>query len=153
MRVHSACVLAVAIAAAALAGQDARGQDFPSRPIRIVVPYAAGGGTDITTRTVQARAMELLGQPVIVDNRAGGGTLIGTRAVQSASPDGYTLGVMDPAFIINPTLVREAGYNALKDFAPVTLITAVPLILMIPSSIPPKTVQELVEYARANPGK
>jgi tripartite-type tricarboxylate transporter receptor subunit TctC len=136
-----------------LAGQDARGQDFPNRPIRVVVPYAAGGGTDITTRTVQARAMELLGQPLIVDNRAGGGTLIGTRAVQNASPDGYTLGVMDPAFIINPTLVRDAGYNALKDFASVTLITTVPLILMIPSSIPPKTVQELVEYARANPGK
>ncbi len=153
MRVHGSYMLAVAIAAAGLAGHEACGQDFPGRPIRVIVPYAAGGGTDITTRTVQARAMELLGQPLIVDNRAGGGTLIGTRMVQTASADGYTLGVMDPAFITTPTLLRDAGYNALKDFVPVTLITASPLILMIPSSIPPKTVQELVDYARANPGK
>ena len=87
--------------AAALTG-NAYSQTFPSRPIRIVIPYAAGGGSDITTRIVQAKAMELLGQSLIIDNRAGGGTLIGTRMVQAATPDGYTLGVMDPAFIINP---------------------------------------------------
>ena len=84
-------------------------QDFPTRPVRVIVPYAAGGGSDITIRIVQAKAMELLGQSLIVDNRAGGGTLIGTRMTQTSPADGYTIGVMDPAFIINPTLVKDAG--------------------------------------------
>ena len=141
----------IAIALVFAAGASA--QDFPHKPVRVIIPYAAGGGSDITTRIVQARAMELLGQSVIVDNRAGGGTLIGTRMAQTAPADGYTLGVMDPAFIINPTLVKDAGYDALKDFTPVTLITATPLILVSPPSFPPKTVQELVDYVKANAGK
>ena len=139
--------------AGAIAAVPAAAQEFPHKPIRVVIPYAAGGGSDITMRIVQARAMELLGQSLIVDNRPGGGTLIGTRMVQQAPADGYTIGIMDPAFIINPTLVKSAGYDALKDFAPVTLITATPLILVTPASFPPKTVQELVDHVRANPGK
>lgn len=145
--------IASALAAAAIAATAASAQEFPTRPVRIVIPYAAGGGSDITTRIVQAKAMEALGQSLIIDNRPGGGTLIGTRMVQTASADGYTLGIMDPAFIINPSLVNSAGYDALKDFAPVTLITATPLILVTPSSFPPKTVQELVDYVKANAGK
>ena len=128
-------------------------QDFPTRPVRVIVPYAAGGGSDITIRIVQAKAMELLGQSLIVDNRAGGGTLIGTRMTQTSPADGYTIGVMDPAFIINPTLVKDAGYDALKDFTPVSLITATPLILVSPPPFPPKTVQELVDHVKANAGK
>ena len=142
------------IAAATLApGWNVQAQEFPTKPVRIIIPYAAGGGSDISTRIVQGKATELLGQALIVDNRAGGGTLIGTRMVQTAAPDGYTLGVMDPAFIINPTLVRDAGYNASKDFAPVTLISVTPLILVVPAAFPSKTVQELIDHARANPGK
>ena len=110
-------------------------QDFPTRPVRVIVPYAAGGGSDITIRIVQAKAMELLGQSLIVDNRAGGGTLIGTRMTQTSPADGY------------------AGYDALKDFTPVSLITATPLILVSPPSFPPKTVQELVDHVKANAGK
>lgn len=153
MEIANSYVLAAAIAAGAVATGTALGQDFPTRPIRIVVPYAAGGGSDITTRIVQNKAMELLGQSLIVDNRAGGGTLIGTRMVQVANPDGYTLGVMDPAFIINPTLVRNAGYDALKHFTPVTLLSATPLLLVVPPSFPPRTVRELVDRVKANPGK
>ena len=141
------------VLALAFSALPALAQEFPTKPVRLIIPYAAGGGSDITTRIVQGKAIELLGQSIIVDNRAGGGTLIGTRMVQTANPDGYTLGVMDPAFIINPTLVREAGYSALKDFAPVTLLTATPLILVVPSSFPAKTVQELVDHVKANPGK
>lgn len=147
-RMRATLLMAGTIVSAAVAAQE-----FPSKPIRIIIPYAAGGGSDITTRIVQARAMELLGQSLIVDNRAGGGTLIGTRMAQVANADGYTLGVMDPAFIINPTLVKDAGYDALKDFTPVTLITATPLILVTPPSFPPKTVQELVDHVKANAGK
>ena len=135
-----------------LAG-NAHSQSFPTRPIRIVIPYAAAGGSDITTRIVQARATEALGQSLIIDNRAGGGTLIGTRMVQAAAADGYTLGVMDPAFIVNPTLLPDARYDALKDFAPVTLFSATPLILVVPPSVPAKTLQQLLDYAKANPGK
>ncbi len=153
MRVQGAYVFAAAIAAAVVAGQDARGQEFPAKPIRIIVSYAAGGGTDITTRVAQAKVTEMLGWRLVVDNRAGGGTLIGTRAVQTASPDGYTLGVMDPAFIINPALLSDAGYDPLKDFAPVTLFATAPLILMVPASLPAKTVQELVDHGKANAGK
>ena len=153
MRVHRMCVLAAAMAAVALAGHYARGQDYPNKPIRIVVSYAAGGGTDITTRVVQAKVTERLGWRLVVDNRAGGGTLIGTRTVQTSTPDGYTLGVMDPAFIINPTLLNDAGYAPLKDFIPVTLIAVTPLILIAPASFPAKTVQELIDYAKANSGK
>ena len=153
MRLLSRCGIGAAIALAALTGARALGQEFPVRPIRVVIPYAAAGGSDITTRIVQAKAMEALGQSLIVDNRPGGGTLIGTRMVQAASPDGYTLGVMDPAFIINPTLVSDARYDPLKDFAPVTLFTETPLILVVPPSVPARTLQELVDYGRANPGK
>lgn len=134
-------------------GGGAHAQTFPTKPIRIIIPYAAGGGSDISTRIVQAKATELLGQSLIVDNRAGGATLIGTRMVQLAPADGYTVGVMDPAFIINPTLLRDAGYNALKDFTPVTLISATPLILVVTPSVPAKSVKELVDGVRASPGK
>jgi tripartite-type tricarboxylate transporter receptor subunit TctC len=136
-----------------LSAQGLPAQDFPTKPVRIIIPYAAGGGSDITTRIVQGKAIELLGQSVIVDNRAGGGTLIGARMVQTAAADGYTLGVMDPAFIINPTLVRDAGYSVPRDFAPVTLLSVTPLILAVPASFPPKTLQELIDHVKANPGK
>lgn len=153
MASHRACLLAVALVAAAWAQERALGQDFPTRPVRVIVPYAPGGGTDITSRIVQDRTVALLGQPLIIENRAGGGTLIGTQAVANAAPDGYTLGVMDPAFVTNPQLMSDARYDPLKDFAPVSLLTVTPLILIVPSSFPARTVQELIEYARANPGK
>jgi len=145
--------LVAALAGAGVLTANALSQSFPTRPIRIVIPYAAAGGSDITTRIVQPRATEALGQSLIIDNRAGGGTLIGTRMVQAASPDGYTLGVMDPAFIVNPALLSDARYDALKDFAPVTLFSATPLILVVPPSVPAKTLQELLDYAKANPGR
>jgi tripartite-type tricarboxylate transporter receptor subunit TctC len=147
------CVLLVAAVATALTANNATAQAYPTRPIRIIVPYAAAGGSDITTRIVQARASELLGQPLVVDNRPGGATLIGTRAVANATPDGYTLGVMDPAFIVNPTLMSDARYDPLKDFVAVTLFTVTPLMLVVPPSFSARSVQALVEFAKANPAK
>ena len=154
MTMHRVCLLAAALVAAAVSAQgSALGQDFPTRPVRIIVPYAPGGGTDITSRIVQDRTVALLGQPLVIENRAGGGTLIGTQAVANAAPDGYTLGAMDPAFVTNPQLMTDARYDPLKDFAPVSLLTVTPLILIVPSSFPARTVKELIDYARANPGK
>lgn len=153
MRMSGLFVLAAAVAMAAVVDKEALGQQFPTRPIRIIVPYAPAGGSDITVRIVQNRASELLGQPLVVENRPGGSTLIGTRMVASATADGYTLGVMDPAFIINPTLMSDARYDPLKDFSPVTLFTATPLMLIVPPSFPAKTLQALVDYVKANPKK
>ena len=153
MMMHRLGLLAAALVAAAWVQGSALGQDFPTRLVRIIVPYAPGGGTDITSRIVQERTVALLGQPLIIENRAGAGTLIGTQVVANAAPDGYTLGVMDPAFVTNPQLMSDARYDPLKDFAPVSLLTVTPLILIVPSSFPARTVKELIDYARANPGK
>lgn len=153
MRMSGLFVLAAAVAMAAVVDKEALGQQFPTRPIRIIVPYAPAGGSDITVRIVQNRASELLGQPLVVENRPGGSTLIGTRMVASATADGYTLGVMDPAFIINPTLMSDARYDPLKDFSAVTLFTATPLMLIVPPSFPAKTLQALLDYVKANPKK
>lgn len=156
MRAKRRCAMlwALVAALATVAGTSAAfAVDFPVRPIRAIVPYAAGGGSDITSRIVQEKAAAVLGQPLVIENRAGGGTLIGTQAVAGAEPDGYTLGVMDPAFVINPVLLPNVRYDPLKDFAAVTLITVTPLILVVPSSSPAKSVQELVDDAKTHPGK
>jgi tripartite-type tricarboxylate transporter receptor subunit TctC len=134
-------------------GCDLFAQDYPNRPVRVIVPYSAGGGTDITMRTVQERISAFLGQQIVIENRAGGGTLIGTKAVEKATPDGYTLGAMDPAFIINPSISASADYDPLKNFEPVSLISVTPLILVVPPSSPFHTLKELLDYAKANPGK
>ncbi|HEX4328591.1 MAG TPA: tripartite tricarboxylate transporter substrate binding protein [Burkholderiales bacterium] len=140
---------AVALGAAAFAPARAA-DDFPSRPIRVIVPYAPGGGSDISIRVVQNRVQELLKQSLIVDNRAGGGTMIGTRLVAGAAPDGYTLGIMDPAFLANP-LMTDAKYDATKDFVPVSLISVTPMIFAVPASEPVKSVKEFVDYVKAKP--
>jgi tripartite-type tricarboxylate transporter receptor subunit TctC len=145
--------LLAAVFLLAASGCDLFAQDFPNRPVRVIVPYSAGGGTDITIRTIQEQASAILGQQLVIDNRAGGGTLIGTKAVEKATPDGYTVGVFDPAFIINPTISTSADYDPLTGFIPVSLISVTPLILVVPSSTPFRTLKELVDYAAANPGK
>jgi tripartite-type tricarboxylate transporter receptor subunit TctC len=140
---------------AALAGAavPAGAEDFPAHPARIIVPYAPGGGSDISARTVQPRVTELLHQTLVIDNRAGGGTLIGTHAVQTAAPDGYTVGVMDPAFLVNPALTPEAKYDPMRDFVPITLISVTPMILAVPATYPPRTLKEMVAYCKARPGR
>ena len=150
------CRLSFALAAVAAFLASASGlfaQTYPSRPIRVIVPYGAGGGTDITLRSVQKKTEELLGQTFVIEYRAGGGTLIGTKVVEGAPPDGYTLGVFDPAFIINPTISGSAKYDPLKDFVPVSLISVTPLLLAVPPESPFKSLKELLDYAKANPGK
>jgi tripartite-type tricarboxylate transporter receptor subunit TctC len=128
-------------------------QDYPNRPVRIIVPYSAGGGTDITMRVVQEKMSSLLGQQMVIDNRAGGGTLIGTKVVEKATADGYTIGAMDPAFIINPSISSSADYDPLKNFEPVSLVSVTPLIMVVPLTTPFHTLKELIDYAKANPGK
>ena len=143
------CLLAAlaALPSAALA------QAYPSRPVTIIVPYAAGGSLDAVTRILAKSMTARLGQTVLVENRAGAGSNIGAAYVAKSPPDGYTLFLASPATAINVSLYSQLSYDPEKDLAPVSLVTAVPSVLIVPASSPYKSVAELVAFARANPGK
>ena len=132
----------------------ASGQGYPSKPVRIVVPFPPGGYTDVTTRIVAQGLSERLGQPFVVDNRPGAGTVIGTEVVARAQPDGYTLLCTGAStFTVNPVLLRNLPYDPLKSFAAIGIVTRTPLVLLAHPSFPANTVKELVALAAANPGK
>jgi len=126
----------------------ARGQAYPSKPIRIVVPTGAGGITDIVARIVGARLSERVGQPVMIDNRAGASGIIGTEVAARAAPDGYTLLMVYPSHPVNPTLKKQLPYDTLRDFTGITTLTTVSLVLLVPPSLPVKNVQELIALAK-----
>jgi tripartite-type tricarboxylate transporter receptor subunit TctC len=145
--------LAAGLAAAFLA-QPALAQSYPSRPIRLIVPFAAGGGNDNVARLVGKRLGEGLGQPVVVDNHPGAGGVLGAEAAAKSAPDGYTLflgGVGSHA--INPNLMKNLPYDPIRDFAPVELLAQAPLVLVVHPSVPARSLAEFVAYARAHPGK
>jgi len=127
---------------------------FPTKPIRIVVPFPPGGPADVLARTVGDRIAAALGQPVVVDNRPGAGGNIGMELVAKAAPDGHTL-ALAPAgnLTVNPSLYRNVPYDVGRDFAPVTVIAAVPNVLVVNPQVPAKDLAELIAYAKANPGK
>jgi tripartite-type tricarboxylate transporter receptor subunit TctC len=148
-------ILYLAAAAAALPAitRIAGAQAYPTRPVRIVVGFAAGGTTDILARLIGQWLSERLGQPFVVENRPGAGTNIATEAVVKAAPDGYTLLMTSPANAINAALYDKLNYVFIHDIAPVAAVSRVPNVLEVHPSIPAKTVPELVAYAKANPGK
>jgi tripartite-type tricarboxylate transporter receptor subunit TctC len=135
--------------AAALAAQA---RAFPDKPVRLVVPYAAGGSTDVISRTLGQKLSEMWGQPVVIDNRPGASTIIGTDIVAKSAPDGYTLLVTTASFTIVPSLFDKLPYDSAKDFQPITLINTTPLVLVVNPSVPARSVQELIALARARPG-
>jgi len=147
----TACAWFAASAAAQPAGKP--GGVYPSRPIRLIVPFAPGGSNDIMARLVGQKFSEALGQQVVIDNRAGGSGIIGTDLAAKAAPDGYTMLMMSLTFAVNPSLFRKLPYDTEKDLAPVTLVASAPLMLVIHPSIPAKSVPEFLAYAKANPGK
>jgi tripartite-type tricarboxylate transporter receptor subunit TctC len=132
----------------------ASAQTFPNKPIRMVVPFSAGGTTDILARAVGQKLSESLGQQVVVDNKPGAGGNIGAQEVARAAPDGYTL-VMGTVGThgINPSLYKKMPYDHIKDFAPVSLVASVPNLLVVHPSVPVNSVKELIAHAKANPGK
>jgi tripartite-type tricarboxylate transporter receptor subunit TctC len=143
--------------AGAAAGWTARpdlalGEDFPSRAIRLIVPLAAGGGTDLTARLLGAEITRTLGKPVVVENIAGGGTVIGAETVVRAAPDGYTLLIGTPSLSINPTLRKDLRFDAVKDLEPIGMISRVPYVLVASKSSNMKTVADLLARAKAAPG-
>lgn len=136
-----------------LAAAAAGAQSYPTKPIRIVVPYAAGGGTDILARLVAARLNEALGQPVIVENRAGADGISGSHYVASAPADGHTLLLASSSHAINPTVYSKIPYDTVKEFACVTQPTSQQVVLVVHPSLPVNSVKELIAYAKANPDK
>lgn len=132
----------------------AQGQNtFPDKPIRLIVAYAPGGATDIVARMLSQELTALMGQSVIVENRAGGGTLVGTDSIKRANPDGYSLLFGTNAFVITPLLHKTPTYDPVKDFSPVSLTTIQPLGLLVTPGLNIKTVEQLIDYAKKNPGK
>jgi tripartite-type tricarboxylate transporter receptor subunit TctC len=143
-----ASLIAVALATPGLA------QDYPTRPITLIVPYAAGGGNDVMARIVADKMGAALGQPIVVENRGGAGGSIATRAVAHAAPDGYTLGLGGTGTLaIDPSLYPNVGYDPRKDFAPIGLIATSALVVLVHPSVPAKTIPELIALARQEPGK
>jgi tripartite-type tricarboxylate transporter receptor subunit TctC len=141
------------LALLALLALTAQAQPYPSRPVTIIVPYAAGGSLDAVTRILAKSLTTRLGQPVLVENRAGAGSNIGAAYVAKSPADGYTLFLASPATAINVSLYSQLSYDPEKDLTPVSLITAVPSVLIVPASSSFKSVAELVAYAKQNPGK
>ncbi|MDP1841031.1 MAG: tripartite tricarboxylate transporter substrate binding protein [Reyranella sp.] len=144
--------LLLALAAPLLAA-PAVADDYPSRSIRLIVPYAPGGGADSVARIVAKRVSESIGQPIVIENRGGAGSIVGTDMVAKAAPDGYTLllGQSGP-ISINPAVYKTLPYDPVKDFAPITMTTAYPYILVVNSELPAKTLQEFVALAKSKPG-
>lgn len=154
MRTSLGCVALASALAIALAGGAARAEDYPSHPIRLIVPYAAGGGADSVARIVAKRVGETIGQTIVIENRGGAGSIIGTELVNKSDPDGYTLllGQSGP-ISINPAVYKTLPYDPLKDFAPVTMTTAYPYIMVVNPALGVKTLQEFVALARSKPGE
>src|SRR6478752_2133650 len=131
----------------------ASAQDFPNKPIKLIVPFPPGGPNDIIARVVGQRMSELIKQPVVIENRGGQGGVLGTDAVAKAAPDGYTIGIVSASsLVINPTM-EKVPYDVARDFAPVTLVTTVPEMLVVASNVAARDMGELVALAKGQPGK
>ena len=133
--------------------QVAFGQTYPSRPIRLIVPYAAGGAVDALCRPLAQKITELTGQPVIVDNRPGANATLGTDIVAKSAPDGYTIVMTSINHYLVPFFSKNVPYDAMRDFTPIVIVTVVPNILAVHPSLPVKSITELIEYGKKNPGK
>ena len=144
-RLLCACLLA-------LGAPLAPAQDYPSKPVRLIVPFAAGGSADVYARFIALRLQEALGQTFIVDNRPGAGSIIGTDAVAKSAPDGHTLLVMSNTHTVNESLIAAKPFQLMRDFAPVAPINAADLVLVARSSLPAASLRELLAAARARPG-
>ncbi|MCC7487150.1 MAG: tripartite tricarboxylate transporter substrate binding protein [Burkholderiales bacterium] len=145
-------MLACALAFHGVTGAAATGERYPSRPIRLVVPFAPGGGADISARLIAQKLSERYGQQVVADNRPGAGGTVGTELVLKAAPDGYTLLLVSSSYGANPALYR-LSFDPVTAFEPVTLVSQQPFVMAIHLGVPAKSVKEFIGYAKANPGK
>jgi tripartite-type tricarboxylate transporter receptor subunit TctC len=145
--------LAAGAAALPAVSRIAFAQAYPSRPVRVIVPFGPAGATDITARLIGQWLSERLGQQFVIENRPGAGSNVGTEAVVRAAPDGYTLGLFGAPSAINATLYDKLNFNFVRDIAPIAPIVRFPYIMVVNPSVPAKTLPEFIAYAKANPGK
>src|SRR5262249_51624967 len=136
----------------ALAG-SAEAQTYPTRSVRLIVPFGAGGPTDVIARIVAQKLSESLGQQIVTENIPGGGGNTGVAMVAKAPPDGYTILVVSTGFMVNPSMYAKVPYDPVKDFAPITLVAASPNVISVHPSFPAQTLKELIELVKAQPGK
>src|SRR4051812_14718633 len=136
----------------AVAWAGACAQGYPTKPIRIIVPYAPGGGVDIVARALGQELTRRLGQQIVIENKTGAGGNIGTDAVAKATPDGYTLLIASPANAVNPTLYSKLPFDPVRDLTPVALIATVPAVLLASPALSAKSIKELVALAKSKPG-
>ncbi len=149
-RIFAACAV---LALITIANMPARAADYPDRQVKVIVPFAAGGPTDVMARLIAQKLSEILKQQFYVENKPGAGGNIGMAQAAHADPDGYTVLVASSSFTVNPSLYVHNPYDPYKDFAPVTLAAASPNILVVNPEVPAKTVKELIDLIKANPGK
>jgi len=152
-RIGAAAILALGAVAAAPAALAQNIDSYPNKPIRIIIPFAPGGGTDITGRTVAVELQKAWGQPVVADNQAGANGSIGIAQGSKAAPDGYTLILISASSLVNQYVLPSVPYSLLRDFAPLSQLTAQPYTLVVNPAVPARNLKELIAYAKANPGK
>lgn len=145
-------MLAVGLAAPAVIRQAAAQEAWPNRPVRVIVPFAAGGGADLVARAVSAKLQERLGRQFVIDNRPGGAGNIGTDAAAKAAPDGYTLLITGPSHVNNAHLFRSLPFDPIRGFAPVSLLTSAPYVLIADPALPLRSLGDLIAAAKARPG-
>ena len=154
MRLKPLLIVSLLTLCAVSSAQSQEAASYPSRPIRIVIPFPPGGATDLITRKIGEKLTQKWGQPIVVENKPGANTIIGTETVARADPDGYTLLMTAPSALVQlPSLMPKMPFDPEKDFLPLTQIAEVATALIVPSEVPAKSVKELGEYLRANPGK
>jgi tripartite-type tricarboxylate transporter receptor subunit TctC len=126
---------------------------YPAKPVRVIVGFAPGGATDIVARQFAQKLSESLGRSFVVENRPGGGSVVGTMAVKNAAPDGYTLLAVSGTYAIVPAISKNLPYDAVKDFAPISLVNEAPFVVVVHPSLPARSIRDLVSLAKAQPGR
>ena len=145
--------LALLVLLVLLAGSAAWAQGYPSRPVKIIVPYGVGGSADVYARFLGAKLQDSLGQPVVIENRPGGGSIVGTDVVAKSEPDGYTLLMMSNTHTVNETLIPKKPFDLMRDFAPITGVSYSDLLMVVPTSVPASSLREFIALAKAKPGE
>jgi tripartite-type tricarboxylate transporter receptor subunit TctC len=140
-----------AILYATAASKAVAAESYPTRPIRVIVPFTAGGGTDIVARTIMPRIGDALGGIIVIENRGGAGGVVGTATVANAAPDGYTLGLVSAGHAVNPSLYKNLPYDSVGGFQPISLLCSGPGVLVVNPSLPVNSVKELIDYVKAQP--
>jgi tripartite-type tricarboxylate transporter receptor subunit TctC len=152
-RSTAAGVVALMVAACGLVSLPVAAQDFPSRPIRWIVPVPPGATTDILSRVIGAKMSDAWGQQVIVDNRSGGAFVVGTEIIAKASPDGYTIGILLTPHVVNPFVMKNLPYDSVRDFQPITQVVFVPGVMVANANLPANNLKEVIALAKARPGQ